>query len=417
MWNSVIIIFSLKMDKEVLEVVLKKLDKESKIATILDMESVSALPKGENYTSTILRITLKVVLGNGRPAKKSLIMKQLITEGDMGELIKELNTAKIESQVYSVVHKNMSYLMEEFEDTEDTLWCKFIHYDPKLSLIVLEDLKASGYNTVPRQIGLDLEHAMLALRALGRYHGMAKVLEQRGIVSKDDYRPYELFTNLKIIKLFLYKGISTVAKVMKESWGPEWTEIGNKLTVPFDPFAAKWCSMGTVYTEVSEFAVLNHGDCWSNNMMFKYDFQKRPISVKFLDYQIPHYNTPCIDLSYLLYLGVQPVIRRSNYQLLLKTYYDSLVGSLDKFGYTGTKPTLEEITATMKKLEFFGLAFFATLYPGLICKSTEAFDMEKLLTTDGEEGFNEEIFKEPGVIEKLGPDLIDFAERHTAALH
>ncbi|CAH1406804.1 unnamed protein product [Nezara viridula] len=404
------------MNKEVLEVVLKKLDKESKIASIIDLQSVPALPKGENYTSTILRITLKVVLGNGRQAKKSFIMKQMITEGESGELIKQINAAKIESQIYSVVHKQMSYLMEEFEDTDESLWCKFIHYDPQSYSILLEDLKASGYSLVPRQKGLDLDHAILVLRGLGKYHGMAKVVEQRGTISKDDYKPYMLFTDLKLVKSFLYASISNLSKIMKNSWGPEWEDTANKLKIPFEPFAAKWMSMGTVYTETN-FTVLNHGDCWSNNMMFKYDFQKRPIGVKFLDYQIPHYNTPCIDLTYFIYLGIQPPVRRSNYELLLKTYHDSLVRSLDKFGFTGTKPTLEEITDTMKRLEFFGLAFFSILYPSLTCTSTEAFDIEKVLTTEGEEGFNEDVLREPGMIEKLGPDIIDFVERHISGLN
>ncbi|CAH1406807.1 unnamed protein product [Nezara viridula] len=404
------------MDKEVLEVVLKKLDRESKIASIIDLQSVPALAKGENYTSTIFRITLKVVLGNGRQAKKSFIMKKLITEGESGELLKELNIAKIESQIYSVVHKNMTYLMEEFEDTDESIWCKFIHYDPQYHSILLEDLKASGYSLVPRQKGLDLDHAILVLNSLGRYHGMAKVLEQRGIISKDDYKPYTLFTDLKLIKSYLYGSISILSKVMKNSWGPDWEDTANKLKIPFDQFAAKWMSMGTVYTETN-FTVLNHGDCWSNNMMFKYDFQKRPIDVKFLDYQGPHYNTPCTDVTYFMYVGVQPPVRRSNYELLLKTYHDSLVRTLDKFGFTGTKPTLEEITDTMKRLEFFGLAFFAVLYPTLICTSSEALDLEKVLATGGEEGFNEDVLREPGMIEKLGPDIIDFAERHASGLN
>ncbi|CAH1406800.1 unnamed protein product [Nezara viridula] len=294
------------MNKEVLEVVLKKLEKESRIASIIDLQSVPALPKGENTTSTILRVTLKVILGNGRQAKKSFIMKQMITEG-----------------IYSVIHKEMTYLMEEFEDTEETLWCKFIHFDPHSSSILLEDLKVCGYSLVPRQKGLDLDHAILALRGLGKYHGMAKVLEERGIISKDEYKPWFWLNDLKPVKCILYGGISNLAK---------------------------------------------------------------------------------------------PTVRRSNYEFLLKTYHDSLVRTLDKFGFTGTKPTLEEITDTMKRVELFGLTFFAALHPSIICSSTEAFDIELVLTSEGEKGFNEDILREPGMIEELGPDITDLVERHFSAL-
>nr|XP_014275079.1 uncharacterized protein LOC106680104 [Halyomorpha halys] len=187
------------MEKEVLEVILKRLAKESEVASIIDLEAIPALPKGENYTSTILRVTLKVVLGNGRLAKKSFIMKKMITEGESGDFIKQYNVAKEESLVYSVIHKQMTYLMEEFEDTDETLWCSLIYYDPQSSYILLEDLKTKGYSLVPRQEGFDMEHTIHALRGLGRYHGMAKVLEERGIISKEGYRPNCLLSDFKII--------------------------------------------------------------------------------------------------------------------------------------------------------------------------------------------------------------------------
>ncbi|XP_014275092.1 uncharacterized protein [Halyomorpha halys] len=403
------------MDKEVLEVVLKNLAKESGVASILDVEAVPALPKGENYTSTILRVTVKVVLGNGRKAKKSFIMKKMITEGKGGEFMKEHNVAQQETRVYTAILKQMSYLMEEFEDTDEPLWCNFVHYDPSSSCILLEDLKVSGYSCVPRQESLDLDHAILALRGLGRYHGMAKVLEQRGIISNDN-KPNGLFNDLKLIRCIPYAGILNVSKVMKKSWGPDWEDTSKKLNIPFEPFAEKWRSMGQVPTD-TEFIVLNHGDCWSNNMMFKYDFQKRPIIVKFLDYQNPNYNTSCIDVTNVLYLGIKPTVRRSNYKLLVQTYHESLVRSLNKFGFTGTKPSLEEIMASMKRLEVFGLTIFISIYAGLVGLSTEAFNLEKLLTTNGEEGFNEDVIREPGMIEKLGPDILDFVERYVPTFH
>ncbi|XP_014275100.1 uncharacterized protein [Halyomorpha halys] len=201
---------------------------------------------------------------------------------------------------------------------------------------------------------------------------------------------------------------------MLQHWGPTWEHAAKKLNIPFEDFYEIYKKL--IQYEEPEFTVLNHGDCWSNNIMFKYDFQKRPIAVKFLDYQLPNYNTPCVDITNLMYLSVRPAIRRANYQLLLKTYHDSLVRTLDKFGFRGKKPTLEEITATMKRIELFGLTTFITAYPGFSSKSTTAFDFDKLMETEGKEGFDEEILKESGIIEKIGPDIIDLVEKHLANL-
>ena len=46
-------------------------------------------------------------------------------------------------QIYSVVLKEMEYLMEEFEDTEGSLWCKFIAYEATSSCLLMEDLKVN----------------------------------------------------------------------------------------------------------------------------------------------------------------------------------------------------------------------------------------------------------------------------------
>ncbi|CAH1406814.1 unnamed protein product [Nezara viridula] len=304
----------------------------------------------------------------------------------------------------------MTYLMEEFEDTDEPLWCNIIHYDPGSLMILLEDLKIKGYSVVPRQNGMDMDHAILSLRGLGRYHGMAKVLEERGIISKDDYKPNSVLTDDEVIKCYLHGGLLNTSRVIQKYWGSDWEEIGKKLNISYEEFYEKYTNSGKC--KDSEFSCLIHGDCWSNNMMFKYDFQKRPIAVKFLDYQFPNYNSPCVDVTNFMYLSIRPAVRRENYNFLLKTYHDSLVRSLDKFGYSGKKPTLEDITASMKHLEFFGLSIFASIYAGLSGESTTAFDSEKLLKTEGAEGFDEETLMEPGIIEKIGPDLIDLVEKY-----
>ena len=87
------------MDKEVLEVVLKRLTKESNIAKVIEMETKSALPKGENYMSNILAVTLKVVLGNGRLSTKKFIMKQMKIRKEKREWDDILNVAKSEFEV------------------------------------------------------------------------------------------------------------------------------------------------------------------------------------------------------------------------------------------------------------------------------------------------------------------------------
>nr|XP_024218949.1 uncharacterized protein LOC106686165 [Halyomorpha halys]XP_024218950.1 uncharacterized protein LOC106686165 [Halyomorpha halys]XP_024218951.1 uncharacterized protein LOC106686165 [Halyomorpha halys]XP_024218952.1 uncharacterized protein LOC106686165 [Halyomorpha halys] len=210
------------MDKEVFEVVLKKSFNDSKIKRIIEIKSEPALPKGENYTSTILRITAKVVLGNGRTATKSFIGKKENTGEAASQLSNDFRLFNMEISVYTNILREMDYLMEEFGDTEGPLWCQFIHYNQSDSTIILENLKASGFTTVNRTEGQDLDHTRLVLRSLGRYHAMAKVLEDRGLISKDDYKPYPMLYDDVYIRNISYGGILALIKGIREGWGEKW---------------------------------------------------------------------------------------------------------------------------------------------------------------------------------------------------
>ena len=70
------IVFSV-MDKEVLEVALKRFAKNCNLQRIIEVNKEPAVPKGENYSSMISRIKMKIVLGNGRTATRTVIVKEV----------------------------------------------------------------------------------------------------------------------------------------------------------------------------------------------------------------------------------------------------------------------------------------------------------------------------------------------------
>ncbi|XP_066909552.1 uncharacterized protein [Halyomorpha halys] len=267
------------MDKELFEVILRKSEADSKIKRIIDMKMESAVPKGENYTSNILRVTLKVVLRNGRISTKSFILKKETFSQDSKEILQGYSLTKAEASIYIKVLREMQYLMEEFGDTEGPLWCKLIHFSQADSTIILEDLKTSGFSTVKRTEVQDLEHARLALRSIGRYHAMAKVLEDRGLISKEDYRPYALVYDQTIIKNVIFGGIKALIKGMRATWGEEWSETADKLNQITAEELLKKINSNGIFDD-STFKCLNHGDCWNNNMMFKHDWEGKPIQLR-----------------------------------------------------------------------------------------------------------------------------------------
>jgi thiamine kinase-like enzyme len=66
------------------------------------------------------------------------------------------------------------------------------------------------------------------------------------------------------------------------------------------------------------FNVLNHGDTWKNNILFRYSNTGQPESAIFVDYQLSHFTSPAVELRYLIYTSTNDDIRMRHESTLLQ---------------------------------------------------------------------------------------------------
>jgi aminoglycoside phosphotransferase (APT) family kinase protein len=66
------------------------------------------------------------------------------------------------------------------------------------------------------------------------------------------------------------------------------------------------------------FNVLNHGDAWKNNMLFRYTNTGQPESAMFVDYQLSHFTSPVLDLRYFIYTSPRDDVRMRHEKTLLQ---------------------------------------------------------------------------------------------------
>lgn len=65
--------------------------------------------------------------------------------------------------------------------------------------------------------------------------------------------------------------------------------------------------------------VFSHGDFWANNFMFSYE-GKKPVTCKFIDFQLARYSPPAYDLAQLVYINSTKAFRARNLNEVLDVY-------------------------------------------------------------------------------------------------
>ena len=156
---------------------------------------------------------------------------------------------------------------------------KFFHYIEKdgEEVIYLEDLRNLGYKMLNRKQGMDKDHSELVLVELGRLHAASSLLMSRGkfqganIIEKfpvldEAFTAIDEADNDMSLEKLLSGLMDSGAKIAARSEGYERVEAF---------LSDKKSSSREIFYEqlrvAENFKIICHGDCWSNNFLFRYD--------------------------------------------------------------------------------------------------------------------------------------------------
>lgn len=124
---------------------------------------------------------------------------------------------------------------------------------------------------------------------------------------------------------------------------------------------AQWSKkkLFTMFLDIAEpmqcgFRILNHGDMWLNNMMFKFDEENNADEVALIDYQMSFWASPATDLLYFLLSSVADDIKVDHFDDFIDHYQEQLSESLKKLQYDQHIPTLPEIHIELLEKGYFG---------------------------------------------------------------
>lgn len=342
--------------------------------------------KGENYAAVLYRV--KVIAENEENVAKELsyILKvnHTLEDGPTKEMLEVFNVFTKEVEMYKSVVPRLEELLHKSGD--------FTQISPKCiktstsapEQIVLEDLSRKGFKMASRHDGLDWDHVKLVIERLGKFHAASAVLQEingpyRDCLLEGMYR--------EKLKPLVEGFFNTNLGILKES--VQKMSKGSRYIKQMENYETKCFEKSIDVTKCNPdgFNVLNHGDLWTNNLMFKYDDNGRVEDMLFIDLQMSVWGSPAIDLHYFIVSSAESRLKTSEFDAIIQYYHEHLVETLKLLGYKGHIPTLLELQIDLLQRGFLGVMASISVLPVVVLKDCEDADISNMLD-EGDAGMN-----------------------------
>ncbi|KAF4533013.1 hypothetical protein B566_EDAN000704 [Ephemera danica] len=305
-------------------------------------EVTAAVAPGENYMGHIWRITYPNI---------SLILKATYQSAGERQAFNLETMFRNEINFYQQILPNLPGCRDLAVPRCFATHCNGKNEDA----LVLQDLNAQGFKLASREIGLDLLHCQLVLRELARFHASSFALKAR------DPKKFEQLARLAQEALY--------SENERANWSPVTTYtfqdcirmIGEAMDQKYGDVVSKTLKDGfDLFVDMirgdGPFAVINHGDCWTNNLLFRYSDRGQPEEMRLLDFQFVRYSSFALDFTFFLCTSVRPDVLRSEYENLFHVYYTALSTRLKDLGNAEDTPSMTEVHAEIIRCFSYGLA-------------------------------------------------------------
>ncbi|XP_076678492.1 uncharacterized protein LOC143374326 isoform X2 [Andrena cerasifolii] len=360
---------------------LLRISEDDRTIRVIDIFVKPATAKGDNYTSDLMRVAIEFTRNQGDnkvTEKKSLLFKfEPIVEGARRDIITKAEIFDTEITMLMDALRKMNDML----GYENRLGPRVLHVRMERPLcLIIEDLAPLGFRMADRQAGLDLAHSLLAMRGLGKFHASSVALCEKEPKQKSNYRKGICNEeHPKEITEFFTGGVLALAKEVEQ-----WSELDKSYAEKLRAISSRLYShvAKAVKRRDDQFNVINHGDCWVNNMLFRYEDGK-PVQHIFVDFQMCVYTSPAIDLLYFLSTSPAAQVYESSMDELLNEYHRTLSSTMEQLSCKTAPPSVHEIKQYMKEREICAMGFSITALPIMLLDKNETKDLDELLSADG----------------------------------
>ncbi|XP_071452069.1 uncharacterized protein [Hetaerina americana] len=342
---------------------------------LLDFQVQRASNAVEGFASLVLRVKVSYRLpGNDNIDSHALIVKSLPQTEFQKNFVRTTDIFSREWLVLSRIAPMMKSISAgRVEVPLPTCYHGICDSDD--SAFYMDDLVALGYRAVHRSSlmdGLDYAHCSIVMKRLGCLHALTLAAERALDPGSGGWAG--LFPELTQDKVYYDPGpgdppapaqtmIASMLQNFKDICGqidglPKMAVASGALDRVLQGVYPTLCRLKQ--TPPVGRHVLTHGDCWMNNMMFRYKKGDKaadePADVKFFDLQLAKCCHPSTDLLYFMHLSTRRPLREKYLNTLIEEYYGSFTESLKTLEKGSPPFSLEDFKADyMEKYKPYGL--------------------------------------------------------------
>lgn len=362
------------LNREFLATILS--EEEKKNISVACMDVKEAVSKGDNYLSTIYRLIVECNESNGGNGinKYFLVLKTLPKGEILQKLVSESQSFEKELHMYSRTLPDM------YCATKAKIRPLSARYMPTNlnNVIVLEDLQQLGYKMANRHTGLDLEHCEMTVRALARFHAASVALHNSDPVCMDMYSE-GLFKDTEEGRERMHKHFSINLKILAsgiEKW-PGFEHCADKIRKMIPTAIDQMIKF--LKPKKDSLNVLNHGDCWVNNIMFHYSQETGKVDdIRLVDFQLARFSSPVLDLQYFLCTSTNEEVRFRQRDHLLSEYHAEFRDTLEILDLDPDQYTLEQLKEEFEEKEEYGLLVICFTLWAMLASSSHVPDFSQM---------------------------------------
>ncbi|XP_037817363.1 uncharacterized protein LOC119607494 [Lucilia sericata] len=343
-----------------------------------DFKVKRALSAGENFATIMLRLEADIELKDGSSKTITLMLKTAHNNEMFLEMMKSHNIFDAEATMYREIVPELEQMYKDI-GVEVRFGAKSYELSIDQPYILLEDLKPKGFININRLEGLDMEHTHSVLKKLAQWHAASAVRVAR----KGAYN--------KIISEAFFK--EETREMMKTIFG-SMHRVHLDCIKSFDGHELYYermceqinCRTDEMYdgakVDLSEFNVLNHGDCWSNNVMFRHDAFGNIKETYLVDLQVPRYGSPAQDLYYFLLSSTKYELKIKHFDYFIKYYHSELLKHLKLLNYSKKMPSLKDIHISLHKHNSWALSTVIGVMAAVLLEPNDNANIDNFIGED-----------------------------------